>query len=77
MKMLSQLLRKRLRLKVNGSGHCAIYENQLQRIWPIYERNRKAKIQQFAKERGFRLAYYKQGVCAIFEEEFATPLGRR
>ena len=46
----------------------AVYEDELQRIWPINETNRKAKIAQFAKEHGFRLIYYKQGLCAMFEE---------
>jgi len=35
------------------------------------QRNRKAKIEQFAREHGFRLVYYKPGLCAMFEE--ASP----
>ena len=50
-------------------GHCAIYEDQLQRIWPLEEEDRKAKIEQFAKEHGFKLSSYKHGLCAIFEKE--------
>jgi len=50
-------------------GHCAVYENQLQRICPLDEVNRKAKIEQFAKEHGFKLIYYRQGLCAMFERE--------
>jgi hypothetical protein len=38
------------------------------RFWPITEENRKAKIAEFGKKQGFRLAYYKQGHCAIFLE---------
>ena len=57
-----------LQLKASNLGHCAVYEKELQRVWPITEKNRKAKIEQFAREHGFRLAYYKQGLCAIFEE---------
>jgi len=49
-------------------GHCAVYEKELQRVWPITEENRKAKIGEFAKKHGFRFAYYKQGHCAIFLE---------
>jgi hypothetical protein len=37
------------------------------RIWPVNEKNRKAKIEQFAKQQGFHLAYYKQGFCPIFK----------
>jgi hypothetical protein len=31
-------------------GHCVIYEDELQSLWPLDEANRKAKIEQFAKE---------------------------
>ena len=46
--------------------HCAVYENELIRIWPLDEKDREAKLAQFAKEYGFRLAFYKPGLCAIF-----------
>jgi hypothetical protein len=59
-----------LQLEPNDLGHCAIYEKELQRIWPITEENRKAKIAEFAEKQGFRLAYYKQGHCAIFLPDF-------
>jgi hypothetical protein len=49
--------------------HCAIYEEELQRIWPLSEENRKAKIEQFAREYGFQLSFYKLGLCAIFEKD--------
>ena len=49
-------------------AQCAVYEDELQRIWPLNEENRKAKIAAFAKEYGFKLAYYKLGLCAIFEK---------
>jgi hypothetical protein len=69
MKILAQLISRQLRLKANKWGHCAVYEKELQRIWPTTEENRKAKIAQFAEQHGFRLAYYKQGLCAIFIED--------
>jgi len=49
--------------------HCAIYEKELQRIWPLDEKDREAKITQFAKEYGFRLVFYKEDLCAIFDKE--------
>src|SRR5437773_1533440 len=55
-------------LQVGQWKHCAIYENELQRLWPPNEKDRKAKIAQFAKEYGFRLSVYRPGLCAIFEE---------
>ena len=55
-----------LQLKANDLGHCAVYEKELQRVWPMTEENRKVKIAEFGEKHGFRLAYYKQGHCAIF-----------
>jgi hypothetical protein len=53
-------------LEVSGVRHYAVYEDELQRICPLNEENRRSKIAQFASEHGFRLAYYKEGLCAIF-----------
>jgi hypothetical protein len=69
MKILAGLIRRELRLQSGEYGHCTVYEDELQRVWPINEENRKAKIEQFGHENGFRLVYYKRGVCAIFEED--------
>ena len=59
-----------LQLKASDLGHCAVYEKELQRLWPITEENRKTNIAGFGKKHGFRLAYYKQGHCAIFLEDY-------
>ena len=47
---------------------CAVYEDELQRIWPLNVKDRKSRIEQFAKEHGFRLAYYREQLCAIFQK---------
>jgi hypothetical protein len=73
MKILARLIRNRMRAGARKWGHCAIYENELQRVWPIDAENRKSKIEQFAKEHGFRLSYYKRELCAIFEKEPPPP----
>ena len=62
-----------LQLKASDLGHCAVYEKELQRVWPITEENRKAKIAEFGEKHGFRLAYYKQGHCAIFLNDSPGP----
>jgi hypothetical protein len=72
MKMLAKQIERELKTQI---GHCAIYENELQRIWPLNEENRNAKIEQFAKECGFKLSFYKEGLCAIFERD--SPRKRR
>jgi hypothetical protein len=65
-KILAGLIKRRLQADTGKHGHCAIYEEELQRLWPLNTENRRAKIEQFAKQYGLRLAYYKQGLCAIF-----------
>ena len=66
MKILARLIKRRLRSHAK-SEYCAIYEYQLQRLWPIDEVNRKQKIAQFADENGLKLIFYRRGLCAIFE----------
>ena len=68
MKILAGLIRRQLQLEAKDFGHCAVYEKELQRVWPITEENHRTKIAEFAKEHGFQLAYYKHGLCAIFVE---------
>jgi hypothetical protein len=55
-------------LQTGDWKHCAVYEEELRRIWPLTEKDREAKIAQFANEYGFRLRFYKQGLCAIFDK---------
>ena len=69
MKILASRIKRQLKAQASEWRHCAIYEVALQRIWPLNEKDRKAKIAQFAKEHGFRLSFYRQGLCAIFETE--------
>jgi hypothetical protein len=56
-------------LQFRARKHYAAYEDELQRIWPLEEQHRKAKIARFAKEHGFRLRFYGQELCAIFDKE--------
>jgi hypothetical protein len=53
MKILSERIERELRAQTGKFGHSAIYEDELQRIWPLNDENRKAKIAQFAREQGF------------------------
>jgi len=48
--------------------HCAIYEKDLQRLWPAHEKDRETKITQFAEKYGFRLRFYSKGLCALFDK---------
>jgi hypothetical protein len=69
MKNLARRIKREFGVQTGKRVHCAVYEDELQRIWPLTEKNRQAKIAQFARDYGFQLGFYKQGLCAIFEKE--------
>ena len=53
----------------DGNGaYCAIYEEDLKRLWPPDDEDREVKIAQFATQHGFRLRFYSKGICAIFDK---------
>jgi hypothetical protein len=45
-----------------------VYEPDLKRLWPVNDKDREAKIAQFATHYGFRLRFYRKGLCAIFDK---------
>lgn len=62
-------LAKRIARDLQGQReHSAVYEDELKRVWPLDQKDREAKIPQFAKKYGFRLRHYKKGLCAIFDK---------
>jgi hypothetical protein len=44
-------------------------KTDLSRLWPDDSRPREAKIASFAKLNGWRLRFYKEGLCAIFDKD--------
>jgi hypothetical protein len=70
MKTLAAMIERELQSR--KWNHYAVYENDLMRVWPLNEPEREAKIAKFAKEHGFRLRFYKLGMCAIFDKETPT-----
>jgi hypothetical protein len=68
---VARQIARELEVQTEEIGHCAIYEDELQRIWPLNEENRKAKIAQFATEYGFKLSFYKQGAMRHHRERCA------
>jgi hypothetical protein len=69
MKTLAEQIRRELETQTANIGHCTIYENDLQRIWPLNEEDRERHIARFAKLHGFHLSFYRKGLCAIFLKE--------
>jgi hypothetical protein len=67
MKMLAGRIERQLNL--GKWEHCAVYEDELKPLWPLNQKEREAKIAQFAIEYGFRLQFYRKGLCAIFVNE--------
>jgi hypothetical protein len=64
MKILASQIAKEL----EKAEHCAVYEPELTRFWPINGKNREAQVAMFAEQHGWRLRFYKEGFCAIFDK---------
>jgi hypothetical protein len=69
MRTLADNIRRELRESAQPIPYCAIYEEELQRLWPSELENREAEIERFAEQYGFKLRFYKRGLCAIFQED--------
>ena len=63
-KLLLQIERE-----LKTAKHCAIYEEELSRVWPADRDQRESKIERFAENNGFRLRFYRDGLCAIFDKK--------
>ena len=62
-----QILANQIAKELQHAKHCAVYEPDLKRVWPSNAKNREAKIVAFAQQNGWRLRFYKDGFCAIFD----------
>jgi hypothetical protein len=67
-----KILASRIAAELRKAKHCGIYEPELSLAWPPNGTSREAEIACFAKRYGWRLRYYKEGFCAIFDKE---PVG--
>ncbi len=63
-----KILASRISKELTKAKHCAVYEPDLSRVWPDDGNPREAQIASFAKMNGWRLRYYKDGFCAIFDK---------
>jgi len=64
-----KILASRIAQELKKAKHCAVYEPDLSRVWPADGRPREAQIASFAKLNGWRLRFYKDGFCAIFDKD--------
>jgi len=64
-----RILASRIAKELKKAKHCGIYEPELSRTWPPNGTSREAEIAAFAQRFGWRLRYYKEGLCAIFDKE--------
>jgi hypothetical protein len=62
-----RVLASRIVEALETANHCAVYETDLERFWPVSLEGREAKIARFAEANGLRLRFYKAGLCAIFD----------
>jgi hypothetical protein len=63
-----KILVSRIAKELKKAKHCGIYEPELSRVWPPNGRSREAEITYFAEQHGWRLRFYKEGFCAIFDK---------
>ena len=54
--------------ELRTAKHCAVYEPELSRVWPEHP-NREKEIATFAEKHGWRLRFYQEGLCAIFDKD--------
>jgi len=62
---------QQIKQELKAAKHCAIYEEELNRVWPKDGKRREEQIAQFAEDNGLRLRFYRDGLCAIFDTETA------
>ena len=64
-----ETLAKQIERGMHGQWkHCLIQEKELERVWPINEKDREKKIAEFARKYGFRLRFYRKGLGAMFDK---------
>ena len=59
---------RQIKRELKTANHCAVYEEELSRVWPDGD-HRAPKVARFAEDNGFRLRFYRDGLCAIFDKE--------
>ena len=69
-------LANRIETELKEQGVCAVYNSELERVWPrtISPERRKKEIKRFANRHHLNVTFYDVGLCAVFEKpQFASP----
>lgn len=69
-----KVLARQILDELGRASHCAVYEEDLVRVWPLSDSQREAKIRKFARAHGWRLRFYHKGLCAIFDKDFEAGI---
>ncbi len=64
-----QRLMTYIKQELQTAKHCAVYKEELLRVWPHNGKRREEDVARFASSNGWRLRYYRDGFCAIFDAE--------
>ena len=63
-----QALEKKIQEGLRQHKHVALYEADLQRVWPSSDPQREQKIKRFAQDHGWQVTVVDLGLCAMFEQ---------
>ena len=64
-----EILASRIAKELKNAKQYGVYEPELSRVWPASGEPREPKVAAFAQIHGWRLRYYKDGFCAIFDKD--------
>ena len=64
-----EIIASQIAKALEDSQQGGVYEPELSRAWPTDGEPREPKIAAFAELHGWRLRYYKEGFCAIFDKD--------
>lgn len=55
--------------ELESANHCAVYQSELNRVWPTNGGKREKAVAIFAHQHRWILRHYKDGFVAIFTKE--------
>jgi hypothetical protein len=64
-----EILARQIAKELRKACHYALYESELSRTWLGHGISREAEVAVFAEQHGWRLRFYKDGFCAIFDKD--------